>query len=349
MAVATTGLPWRSIAVWCSGQASLTEGWLEARLGEEFVGPPMEPGPLGGYAGLLAVATGSSGATLVDQAVSRWQVSAGEFHALDEPEALRRRSFVRNGNILLAADAVGRRDVVTEPAIRRLFSYQHATGGFFSMDPGQGHGHVDAFTTAWGGRLALRYGMFERARQAAHLAADLVLMQPDPENRFYFTYDTQTATVVTRWRGGLPQERFLDRLEPAGEVHQLGMALAFLAEMHLAEAPAGWDRALSVTLAFAERLTPTMRRLNGLGCLAEGLALSAWALGKRGAGALPLLTEVTTSLAERAQPLGRFDAYDCGVGPDYERGFSALETTGWTALSLRGLSRALIQLGDVGR
>ena len=339
-------LPWRSLAVWCGGQAGLTERWLAVRLADEFAGPPMDPGPLAGYAGLLATASDSSGPELVDVAVRRWLVSAGEFHALDEPEALRRRSFLRNSALLLAATEVGRRDVATEPALKRLFSYQHANGGFFGMDPGQGHGHVDAFTTAWGGRVALRYGMFDRARLAAHLLADLIVMQPDPENRYYFTYDTQAGTVVTRWRGGLPHERFLDRQEPAGEAHQLGMALAFLSEIHLAEPPAGWDRALGLGLAFALRCSPTLRRLPSLGCVAEGLALSALALGKRGSEARPLLAESIEAIARQALPSGGFPACDCGVGRDYERGFTDLETSGWMALSLRSLAGALIQLDD---
>ncbi|MHB0876161.1 MAG: hypothetical protein ACYC5O_08970 [Anaerolineae bacterium] len=349
MATAGGLLPWRSLAVWCNGQATLTERWLESRLAEEFAGSSMDAGPLEGYAALLAVAGGASGAMLVNEAVSRWAVSAGEFHALDEPDSLRRRSFLRNSTILLAAGAVGRRDIVTEPALKRLFSYQHANGGFFSMDPGQGHGSVEAFTTAWGGRIALRYGLFDRARQAAHLLADLILMQPDPDNRYYFTYDTQSGTVVTRWRGGLPHERFLDRQEPAGETHQLGMTLAFLAEMHLAEPPAGWDRALAVALGHALRWTPTMQRLPALGSVAEGLALSAWALGKRGAEARPLLAQAVESLAEQALPSGAFAACDCGVGPSYERGFTALETTGWMALGLRGLACTLVLLDEEGR
>lgn len=341
-------LPWRSLAVWCAGQSSLTEGWLASRLADEFAGSAMDPGPLAGYAGILACSGGSSGPRLVDAAVRRWLVSAGEFHALDEPEVLRRRSLVRNSTLLLAADAVGRRDVVTEPALKRLLAYQHSNGGFFAMDPGQGHGHVDAFTTAWGGRVALRFGMYERARLAAHLLADLIVMQPDPENRFYFTNDTQSSTVVIRWRGGLPQERFLDRLEPAGEAHQLGMTLAFLSEMHMAEPPAGWDRALGLGLAFAQRCLPTIVKLPSLGCVAEGLALTALALGKRGAEAREMASQAVEAIAGSALPSGAFPACDCGLGREYPRGFTDLETTGWMALNLRSLGGILTRL-DEGR
>jgi len=341
-------LPWRSVAVWCAGQAGVTEGWLATHLADEFAGSAMEPGPLAGYAGLLACSGGGTGPSLVDAAVRRWLVSAGEFHAVDEPEALRRRSFVRNSTLLLAAANTGRRDVVTEPALKRLFAYQHANGGFFAMDPGQGHGHVDAFTTAWGGRVALRLGQYDRARLAAHLLADLIVMQPDPENRFYFTNDTQTSAVVIRWRGGLPQERFLDRLEPTGEAHQLGMTLAFLAEMHMAEPPAGWDRALALGLSFAQRCSPTIEKQASLGCVAEGFALTALALGKRGAEARELTAQAVEAIAQSALASGAFPACDCGLGRDYPRGFTGLETTGWMALSLRSLAGILIRL-DEGR
>lgn len=209
------------------------------------------------------------------------------------------------------------------------------------MDPGKGHGLVELFTTAWAGRVALRMSWHERARQAAQLLAEMLYMQPDPEGRFYFTYDSANSALVTRWREREPQARYLDYSETAGETHQIGMALAFLAELHLADPQGGWLRPLKGYLETVSKWTGLLRSLPALGVVAEGLALAGWAVPEQRDDLAPLLVSSIKGIAAAQLEQGSFDPWDCGVGPEYDRGFSSLETTGWTAVALIGTAQAL--------
>lgn len=335
---------WRELSLWADALGRKSTQWLEAHLAHSF--QTVSPGrdAMEGYAGILASAAwggGSMASYLLDQAVRHWMVSPGEFHFLDEPEVLRRRSFVRNSVLLLAASKLGRADVLSELASRRLLSYQHRSGGFFGMDPGQGQGLVESFTTAWGGRTALRLAWFEQARRAAQLLADMIFMQPDPEGRFYFYYDTLSSAVLTRWRGAAPQARYIDFQDTTGETHQLGAVMAFLAEMHMVEPAAGWDRPLLMSVGFVRRWLPALMRLPGAVMVAEGLALTAWALGKAGEEALQPLPATLDGISRAVAVSGASAPFDAGLGAEYDRAYSAIEASGWTAVSLAGLSQAL--------
>ena len=342
---------WREMAIWSETSARRAVNWLEGTLLQ--AGPRSETAVCAagghGYAGILASATLGSryGASyLLDGIVRQWMVSPGEFHALDEPGELRRRSFLRNSSLLLAACVLGRADVLTEPAIARLQAYQHSSGGFFDMDPGQGHGLVEVFTTAWGGRVALRFGWHERARRAARLVADILHLQPDPGERFYFCYDTISRAVSTRWRPSEPIARFVDFARPAGETHQLGMALAFLAEMHLADPASGWNRPTREVLRLLGLWASAMLQQPAMAVVAEGLALAAWALGPEAEAARLLLPTALEGVREAVEPCGALPAWHSGAGPSYERAFTALESTGWGSVCLAGLAQACSILGS---
>jgi hypothetical protein len=332
-------------ALWCESAARRQAQWAESHLAALFdagrPGPPCSDG----YAAVLASASLGSPATaayLMASVAERWLVSPGEFHPLDEPEHLRRRSFLRNSTLLLAASRLGRADLLTEAAVGRLFAYQHRSGGFFDMDPAQGHGLVEAFTTSWGGRLAIRIGRLDVARRAAHLVADIVYSQPDPEGRFYFCYETLPAAVVTRWHVGEHQARYVDFADRGGETHQLGATLALLAEMHLAEPAAGWERPLQTALRLAERLSRGLLRQPALATVADGLAIAAWSLGRAGEALEPLLLASLAGLAAAAPPSTLLPPWEAGDGAAYGRAFSALETAGWSAIFLASLSQALL-------
>lgn len=332
------------LGCWCAQAARRATSWAESALLAEAERAQPSPALGDGYAGVLASVTQGdfqTSARLLDYAVRRWMVSPGEFHLLDEPERQRQRSFVRSACLLLAASRAGRADLLSREAIERLLSYQHRSGGFFDMDPGQGHGLVEAFTTAWGGRVALRFSWHERARQAAQLLAEMLYMQPDPEGRFYFTYDSTSSALLTRWRDREPQARYLDFSQTAGETHQLGMALAFLAELHLADASGGWLRPLLGYIGVIQRWNASLMSLPALGVLAEGLALAGWAVPASREELWPSLVSASRGIAATQTGTGSFAAWNCGLGADYDRGFSAMETTGWTALGLSGAAQAL--------
>ena len=334
----------RTLALWCEAAARRATGWLEASLSQSELKESAVQAPAEGYAGILSSATIgalASASHLMAVAVSHWMVSPGEFHVLDEPEAYRRRTFLRNSCLLLAGCRLGRLDVVSRPAVERLLAYQHRSGGFFEMDPAQGHGLVDAFTTAWGGRVALRLCRYERARAAAHLLAEMLYMQPDPDRRFYFCYDTLASSLVTRWRGEIPQSRYLDFEQVTGETHQLGMALSFMAEMHLTEPAAGWGRPLAGLLQAVGRWPAALLRQHAMATMPEGLGLAMWALERAAGEAAPRLAEALDGVSQVLSPAGAFPSWECGVGREYERGFSAVEATGWGALCLAGLAHAL--------
>ncbi len=336
-------IPGREMSLWCAAAAERATATLECSMVAAVMGDRLAT-LIEGYAGLLASASSGSAATsayLLEAAATGLLVSPGEFHVLDEPEGLRRRSLVRSGCLLLAAVRRGRMDLVSEAAVRRVQSYQHQCGGFFDMDPGQGHGLVEAFTTAWAGRVALRMSWHERARQAAQLLAEMFFMQPDPEGRFYFAYDTMSSALVTRWRGREPQARYLDFGGPAGETHHIAMPASFLAEMHLAEPAAGWDRPLAGYVQVMSRWAGALLDLPAMGTVAEALSLSRWALGREGPEVGRLLARSLRAVVGAVEPSGEFPEWECGLGADYPRGFSSLEATGWTALSLLSLAQSL--------
>lgn len=340
---------WQALALWSDVAAEKAAVWSEHYLAQAFHQAGGAAGSESGYMGVLASASlgrTSTAAYLMASVVNHWMVSPGEFHSLDEPDNLRQRSFLRNSAILLAASRLGRVDVLSELALKRLFSYQHKCGGFFDMDPNQGHGLVEAFTTAWGGRVALRLACYEQARRAAHLLADVIYMQPDPDGRFYFCYDTSNNAVATRWHVGEPQARYVDFRDTRGETHQVGMTLSLLAEMHLAEPAAGWEKPLLSCLQMVGQWTPSLLDLPAMATVAEGLALAAWALGKSGGMALTLLAASVSRLTEVLSPSGAFLAWDSGVGADYSRAYSSAETIGWMAIGLASLSQALLNLGS---
>jgi hypothetical protein len=334
----------RVLGYWCVEAARRATQWAEAALLAETMKP--EPSALlgDGYAGVLASASWGdlrTSARLLDYAVRHWRVSPGEFHLLDEPERQRRRSLLRSSCLLLAASRRGRAELLSRASVERVLSYQHRCGGFFDMDPGQGHGLVELFTTAWAGRVALRMSWYERARQAAQLLAEMLYMQPDPDGRFYFVYDSASSSLVTRWREREPQARYLDSTDTAGETHQVGMALAFLAELHQAEPTGGWFRPLMGYFEVAQRWSGSLRSLPALGTVAEGLALTGMAVPDRREEVSPLLEEAIRGVVGAQESVGCFQPWDAGVGPDYDRGFSDMESTGWTAIGLTGTAHAL--------
>jgi hypothetical protein len=335
------------MALWSEAAARRAALWSECASSAAFEekGPAASTGDA--YAALLASATLGRPAVagyLLACVVARWLSAPGEFHPLDEPEHMRRRSFLKNGAVLLSAARLGRADLLGEPALRRLFSYQHKGGGFFDMDPAQGLGIVEAFTTAWGGRLALRFGRFDAAKRAAHLLAEVIYAQPDPDGRLYFCYETTPSGPVARWQVGEQHARYLAFDESVGETHQLGMTLALLAEMHLAEPAAGWDRPLNAGLRLVERWPVALVRRPALASVAEGLAIAGWALGRAGEAVRPLLREALSGVAEAVSPSGKLPPWDSGLGPEYGRAFSPLETAGWSALCLAGMSQALLNI-----
>lgn len=336
-----------SVAVWtswCAGAARRATAWLESSLLVETDRLPPSPAFGNGYAGILASSTlGDLETTsrLLDYSARHWMTGPGEYHLLDEPAHQRERSLLRSTCLLLAAVRHGRMDMLSRAALERAMSYQHRCGGFFAMDPGQGHGMVEAFTTAWAGRVALRMSWYERARQAALLITEMLYMQPDPDGRFYFVYDSTNSALVTRWREREPQARFVDYSDVAGETHQIGMVLAFLAEMHLADPSGGWERPLRGYHGLLRRWNGALRKLPALGVVAEGLALTAWALPELFGDLLPRVEETLSGIVEAQTPTGSVLPWACGLADGYDRGFTAMESTGWTAVSLAGTSHAL--------
>ncbi len=331
-------------ASWCTDAARRATAWAEARLIEEAQHLPPSAAFGDGYAGLLASATLGDAQTvshLLDHAARHWMVAPGEYHLLDEPQRQRERSLWRSSCLLLAAAKRGRVDLMSRAALERVMSYQHRCGGFFGMDPGQGHGLVEAFTSAWAGRVALRMSWHERARQAALLLTEMLYMQPDPEGRFYFVYDSTNSALMTRWREREPQARYVDYSDVSGETHQMGTALAFLSEMHLADPAGGWERPLRGYQALFKRWSGLLRSLPAIGAVAEGLALAGWALPDLAGEVAPLVEEAIRGVAQAQLPTGCFRAWDCGLAEAYDRGFTAMETTGWTALCLSGTAQAL--------
>ncbi len=209
------------------------------------------------------------------------------------------------------------------------------------MDPGQGHGLVEAFTTAWAGRVALRMSWHERARQAALLMTEMLYMQPDPEGRFYFVYDSTNSALMTRWREREPQARYVDFSDVSGETHQMGTVLAFLSEMHLADPAGGWERPLRGYHGLLRRWSGALRSLPALASVAEGLALTGWALPDLAGDVVPRVEEALVGAAAAQLPTGSFRPWDCGLSQGYDRGFTAMETAGWTAIFLSGTAQAL--------
>jgi len=286
----------------------------------------------------------SSAALMLSEVARRWMVSPGEFHVLDEPERLRRRSFLRNGALILAAVNAGRSDVHNQAAFERLWSYQHSCGGFFDADPGQGHGMVETFTTAWGARLALRLGEQGRAVAAGHLLANVLYAQPEPESRFYFCYETSRGALATGRDTMWPQSRYLGFDDTSGELHQLGMTLSALGELCLADPGGGWDRPIEGYLEVLRRLNPALLAQPTMAALAEGLGIASWVLGKRGREYATLLGPALVGLMGAVRADGSFPSWDSGVGSEYERSFSVVEATGWTSICLMGLSQAVVNL-----
>lgn len=331
-------------ASWCAGAARRATAWAEAELLEEAQHLPPSAAFGDGYAGILASAAlgdAQTGAQLLDFTARHWMVSPGEYHLLDEPPRQRQRSLWRSTCLLLAAAKIGRVDLMSRAALERVMSYQHRCGGFFGMDPGQGHGQVEAFTSSWAGRVALRMSWHERARQAALLMAEMLYMQPDPENRFYFVYDSTNSALLTRWRDREPQARYVDFSDVSGESQQMGMVLAFLSEMHLADPGGGWERPLRGYHALFRRWSGGLRSLPALAAVAEGLALASWALPDLAIDSMSRVDEALVGVADAQSPTGSFQPWDCGLGPSYDRGLTAMETTGWTAICLAGASQAL--------
>lgn len=340
---------WRDLSIWAEACADRATRWLEATLLQLPGQAQTVKACVEGYAAVLGGARlGSRYAcgALLQGIVQQTMVSPGEFHALDEPAKARERSFLRNSCLLLAASQLGRVDVLSEPALVRLRSYQHGSGGFFDMDPAQGHGLVEAFTTAWGGRVAIRFGWHEQARRAARLLADIIHLQPDPAGRFYFCYDTASRALATRWRPNQPAARFVEYESPAGETHHLGMMLAFLCEMHLADPGGGWDRAAAESLSLLQRCGTVLFGLPAMGTVAEGLALAALALGKAGQAAAEMLQPQVASLSATLEACGAAPAWDAGIGGEYERAYSTIESTGWTAVCLAGLAQTCAALSS---
>jgi len=332
------------LASWCTNAARRATAWLEAELLAEIGQVPPSATFGDGYAGILASCSQGepeASSLLLDYAARHWMVYPGEYHLLDEPDRQRQRSLLRSSCLLLAASRRGRVDLLSRSSVERTLSYQHRCGGFFDMDPGQGQGLVQAFTTAWAGRVALRFSWHERARQAALLLAEMLYMQPDPEGRFYFIYESSNSALATRWREREPQARYVDFSDTAGETHQVAMALALLAEMHLSDPGGSWERPLLGYARLLRRWNETLLGQPAMATVAEALALVAWALPDRLEDLWPAIQTALRGVASAQTPMGSFVAWNCGVGPEYDRVFGVMEATGWTAVCLQGVAQAL--------
>ncbi|NLT43381.1 MAG: hypothetical protein GXX93_11955 [Anaerolineae bacterium] len=340
------------MTVWaasCAEGVRRATAWLEASLLAEIEQLPPTTAFGDGYAGILASATSGdlhAASQLLDYTARHWMTGPGEYHLLDEPVRQRERSLWRSTCLLLAAARRGRMDMLARASLERTMSYQHRCGGYFSMDPGQGHGLVEAFTTAWAGRVALRMSWYERARQAALLMTEMLYMQPDPDGRFYFVYDSTNSALVTRWREREPQARFVEYGEVAGETHQMGMVLAFLAEMHLADPGGGWERPLRGYYGLLRKWNAILRGLPSLAMVAEGLVLTAWALPDLWEDVEPRVRDSLEGVVEAQCRTGSLRPWNAGLAEAYDRGFNAMEATGWTAVALAGTAHALTAIAS---
>jgi len=334
------------LAGWAEGCAARLACMLEAAL-LEGLARHEEPAPqlLDGYAAVLAISyvgSWTARSQLLESVARHWLVSPGEFHAVDESARQRARAFLRNSCLCLAAAVGGRPQLLVPGSLERIRAYQHPCGGFFAIAPGQAHGMVDAFTTAWGGRVALRFGMSDVACSAGHFLKRLLELQPEPERAFYFAYDTYLQSPVVRVPSQPEASYRLAWQEGTGELHQVGAPIALLAELALTEPEAQWLEPLNGYLDLVQTLRPELLAQDMLGQLSEGLALACSALRKEAQGKCSSLLEACAQqLVPRVrgwEQRGSSGAETAGLD---ERGFSPLEEQGWLALSLLGMAGAL--------
>lgn len=123
----------------------------------------------------------------------------GDFCLPSETRAEKDWRFYRNCFFLIGAQKLGRFDIATGAAIRRVLEYQHPCGGF--------RGNVDEFMsqsvntllTCLGGWACLYMGQHKAAIRAAEFLMHILEIQPELETRFYMHYDLESESPVTNF------------------------------------------------------------------------------------------------------------------------------------------------------
>jgi hypothetical protein len=159
--------------------------------------------------------------------------------------------------VLAGAAAAQRWDVCSDAAISELLARQHTgTGGFMNRrehpDP-----KMPLSVTCMVGMLLVARGRLAEAKRAAAFVARVIAANGDPTTATHFRFvGTKDGGVVSRPEGWMTSRALfeIDLLRPAHRFYHLGIAAAFLAELHAATGEAPLLAAAERALAFAERL-----------------------------------------------------------------------------------------------
>ena len=137
---------------------------------------------------------------------------------------------------------------VSRPVMFYVLTRQAPCGGFFQNAKEQTF--VEPVCIAWGGMSALYLRHMDAARNAAQCLSQMVSQQPD-SSRFYYRMRPDGELITDG-----PGAAYLDMALPAQPYYCLGIAMLFLARLHLATSDAthldGAQRLFDLTLSCAD-------------------------------------------------------------------------------------------------
>ena len=167
---------------------------------------------------------------LVD-GIRRFQMSGpGEFFPAGEMEDFGWRAYY-NAIFLVAAARLGRFEIASPQAADRLCAYQLPCGGFvgyLATPPSS----IDLCVTAQCGWACLALGRIEAGRRTANFLAHVFEIQPDIENRLYFTYDLGADQLRIDPPAGQTINYFLDTQRGEQHFFYAGVSAGYLADMY---------------------------------------------------------------------------------------------------------------------
>jgi len=158
----------------------------------------------------------------------------GEFHAENEGAFETYQTLYRNAYVVIGAQRLGRFDVASEAALERILEYQDDSGGFLATIPEDGKAQLQPHWAAMGGWAALYCGHYAEARRAGDFIAKLMDLQPEPEDKLFFVYDTSTGGLITSAPAGNAVGYWIDTKDPEQRFFQAGISAAFLVDVYLA-------------------------------------------------------------------------------------------------------------------
>ncbi len=158
-------------------------------------------------------------------------MAPGEFHAENEGAFETYQTLYRNAYVVIGALKLGRFDVASEAALRRVLEYQDDSGGFFPTMPEDGEGRLQPHWAAMGGWTALYFGRYVEARRAGDFIAKVIDLQPEPEDKLFFVYDTRTGGLITNPPPGDAVGYRVDAKDPEQRFFQAGISAAFLSDL----------------------------------------------------------------------------------------------------------------------